>query len=843
MKKKKVLLIGWDAADWQIINPLMAEGKMPTLQKFLSESASGNIATLDPPYSPMLWTSIATGKHAFDHGVLGFTELLPDGSGVRPISAHSRKVKAIWNILNQEGYKSNVVGWWPSNPVENINGVMVSNFYQHARTKYDEAWPLLDGTINSEEHRQILADLRLHPEELTGEHLYPFIPNLKKLDVEKDKVLPKAAKILAQASSIHNACTYLMAETEWDFMAVYHDAIDHMCHLAMKYRAPKLEGIADTDFENYRDLVDGMYRFHDMMLERLLALVDENTYVMLVSDHGFNSDSSRLIKIPFGPATPALEHRPYGIFAIRGPGIKPKTQIMGASVLDVTPTLLHIFGLPVGRDMAGNIAIQAFANTPNPNFIPSWETREGNAAMLEKNATSDPIAEQQALEQLIELGYVEKQSEKTEKQIIVTSRESMLNLARSYIHAGKKNKALPVLEEVCENHPNKPARIFLLNTYIELGNIGKAQNLLETCLAEYPDSINVKFCEAQINWLTKKRKLATDQFDALLKGSQNTEMMMQIGKIYNINGFYEKAKNVLEKGFALKQEDVFINHQLGFALLRLGDFETALEHFFKVIDSFYFFAKAHLYIGECLYRLGYFEQAGEAWELAATMAPNNALTRRWLVKLYSEYILDAQKAAFHQAKLPDLSKQIVVVSGLPRSGTSMMMQMLQAGGKSAYTDATRAPDNNNPHGYFEHEKVKSLANNASWLYEAEGKSIKIIAQLLPFLPPKHSYKIIFMEREISEVLVSQQLMRGKSREEAIKNYPFKLAQTYFEQLERVANWVEDQPNVAILRINYLEAVLNPASVAQKIDEFLDDDLNLEAMTQAVDENLYRNQSL
>ena len=159
MKKiaKKVLLIGWDAADWKIINQLIDEGMMPTMEKFVNQGTIGNLATLEPPFSPMLWTTIATGVLPDKHGILGFTEPTPDRVGVRPVSSTSRKVKAIWNILNQKGYKSNVVGWWPSHPAEPINGLMVSNLYQRANKPISQPWHVLDGTVHPKE-------LTLHPE-------------------------------------------------------------------------------------------------------------------------------------------------------------------------------------------------------------------------------------------------------------------------------------------------------------------------------------------------------------------------------------------------------------------------------------------------------------------------------------------------------------------------------------------------------------------------------------------------------------------------------------------------------------------------------------------------------
>ncbi|MGB3076962.1 MAG: alkaline phosphatase family protein, partial [Chitinophagales bacterium] len=168
---KKVLLIGWDAADWKVINPLMDNGMMPTLNRLVNEGVIANLATLDPPLSPILWTSIATGKLADKHGILGFVEPDAGKMQVRPVLSTSRKVKALWNILTQKGFKTHVVGWWPSHPAEPINGVMVSNFYQRAVAAYQDPWPMADGTVFPKELSAVFEQLRIHPSELTLSHL------------------------------------------------------------------------------------------------------------------------------------------------------------------------------------------------------------------------------------------------------------------------------------------------------------------------------------------------------------------------------------------------------------------------------------------------------------------------------------------------------------------------------------------------------------------------------------------------------------------------------------------------------------------------------------------------
>src|SRR5271170_5706481 len=183
---KKVLLIGWDAADWKIINPLMDQGLMPTLNDFINHGVMGNLATLRPILSPMLWNSIATGKRPDKHGILGFTELDPHTGGVRPVSSTSRKVKAIWNILTQRGYNAHVLGWFASHPAEPINGISVSDLFPSAIDRMDKEWPLPQGAIHPEGMREIFAKLRMHPEEVTQAAILPWIPRAAEIDQEKD---------------------------------------------------------------------------------------------------------------------------------------------------------------------------------------------------------------------------------------------------------------------------------------------------------------------------------------------------------------------------------------------------------------------------------------------------------------------------------------------------------------------------------------------------------------------------------------------------------------------------------------------------------------------------------
>ena len=181
---------------------------------------------------------------------------------------------------------------------------------------------------------------------------------------------------------------------------------------------------------------------------------------------------------------------------------------------------------------------------------------------------------------------------------------------------------------------------------------------------------------------------------------------------------------------------------------------------------------------------------------------------------------------------------ITVVSGLPRSGTSMLMQMLDAAGYPCLTDGVRKADADNPHGYFEYEKVKRLRRDCSWLPQAKGKAVKIIAQLIPFLPPQFNYRVIFMERAISEVLASQRKMLQRQGKSGGNLSDAQLAKIFEYQARKVKQLL-DQRNIPMLGVAYLDALQHPREVAKKIREFLDENLDVRAMATAINPNLYR----
>ena len=182
---------------------------------------------------------------------------------------------------------------------------------------------------------------------------------------------------------------------------------------------------------------------------------------------------------------------------------------------------------------------------------------------------------------------------------------------------------------------------------------------------------------------------------------------------------------------------------------------------------------------------------------------------------------------------------ITIVSGLPRSGTSMAMKMLDVGGISPLVDHVRTADSDNPKGYYEFERVKKLRDgDTAWLPEAEGKAVKVITALLTHLPPDYEYRVLFMRRNIDEVLASQAKML-ENREEESKTDDATMKELFRKHLQKVRGWMNSQPNLIYLDINYNTILEDPEPNISQINHFLGGNLNEEKMLSVIEPILYR----
>jgi predicted AlkP superfamily phosphohydrolase/phosphomutase/tetratricopeptide (TPR) repeat protein len=952
----KVLFIGWDAAEWKVIHPLLDSGRMPNLRRLIEHGAMGRAATLSPPLSPMLWTSIATGKRPFRHGIHGFAEPTPDGRGVQPITNLSRTCKAVWNILNQNGLRSTVVGWWPSHPAEPLNGVMVSDHYHKASGNLDAPWPLLKDAVHPVSLRDKLAELRFHPQELVEPMLSPFLPHLEKIDQENDRRFSQLCVTLAECVSIHSAATWLMDNEPWDFFAVYYDAIDHFSHGFMRYHPPRQPQVSAEDFERYSSVISAAYVLHDRMLGTLLAKSGwrpdgGETRVILMSDHGFHPDHLRPGRIPDFPAGPAAEHSPYGIFVTAGPGIRKDALLTGVSVLDATPTVLAMYGLPVGEDMDGRVIESAFEQPPNAGSIPCWEEVPGDDGRHPPHMRLDPVASAEAMEQLAALGYIERPGEDMEEYIESTVRELRFNLMESYQNANRHREALEIARDLCRRDPDDQR--FAVRRFLSCQALGLTAEMRE--IADDMAGRRREIFLAAAEQMRRLRHLAVQRYagkaaaagktlneeeqarevayemnprltppaprEFLLDPAERRALRRAIGarRYQPAMSEYLQAQTLtaekrwfealevtqriaslpsLRQGLLLHSADLLrrlgrseeaegayrrtleadpdnVHAHLGLARLALKrrEFERAAAEAQECIARLYFFPLAHFLRGVARLNLRDTAGAREAFETALEQNPHFPQAHLWLARLLKFRLRDKAAAEEHLALyremrrdagparkmqeaeaairaepakpdsvLAPLGDDVLVVSGLPRSGTSMLMQMLEAGGVRVLTDRVRAADEDNPKGYFEFEAVKKLMRDPGWLPAARGMAVKIVAPLVCSLPPGSSYRVLLLERDCDEVLDSQAKMiarRGGSED----NFPerrARLREEFTRIIERTKKMLGSRGDVELMGMQYREIVRDPARAAARINGFLGGTLDTERMAAAVDRTLHRN---
>ena len=193
------------------------------------------------------------------------------------------------------------------------------------------------------------------------------------------------------------------------------------------------------------------------------------------------------------------------------------------------------------------------------------------------------------------------------------------------------------------------------------------------------------------------------------------------------------------------------------------------------------------------------------------------------------------KKLFGRARRP-----VIIVSGLPRSGTSMAMRMLETGGLPVLIDGIRTPNADNPKGYYEFERVKKLPEgDVEWLSDAEGKVVKIIAALLTHLPASHTYRVLFMRRKMDEILASQKQMLVRRQEDAGAVADGEMAALFEKHLTQIYGRMAQQPNLTYMDVDYNQLLVDPMPILTEVQAFLEVPLDLHAMAAVVDPTLYR----
>jgi tetratricopeptide (TPR) repeat protein/arylsulfatase A-like enzyme len=437
----RVLLVGLDGADWNIVNPLMAAGRMPHLAGLVHTGVRARMRTIAPMLSPVVWTSMATGVVPARHGILDFVATTATEGERVPVTATQRRVKALWTILSDNGVRVGIVGWWATWPAETVDGFIVSDrvaqqiFGAASASRGERAGKVYPGEADA----MVIAETTA-PESVAAADLAPFMrlpTEGTELPAAQAKLIDDFKTLYASGRTYVSSAVALAARYRPDFLAVYLEGTDTVGHLFMPFAPPPLPGIDADAQQRFAHVVDAYYAHADGLLGRLIEAYRPTT-VIVASDHGFRTGDNRpLTESRIGYGAAADWHRKYGILVLNGPAFRHGVTLDEASVLDLTPTVLRLFGLPVGEDMDGRPVSEAFdpewVAAHREQYVPTWEasgrgrpasvavraveprpapatSASGGAGSLGTAGTAsgsqDPEGDRARLQRLRELGYI-----------------------------------------------------------------------------------------------------------------------------------------------------------------------------------------------------------------------------------------------------------------------------------------------------------------------------------------------------------------------------------------------------------------------------------------------------
>lgn len=410
--RPRAVVVGWDGADWKLLDPLLAQGKLPNLAALLAKGRSWNLDSYQPMASPLLWTTMATGRSPVDHGVDDFLEIDPKTGAKLPISSRSRRVPAIWNLASRRGLSVGVVGWWATWPAEKVNGFLVS----------DRASPVLfDAETLSRSPALTWPEGLAEGVRIVGRREgTPGYPEVSRalhvtraefdaaVAARKDLGDPVTGyqKILGSTRVYARTALELYDRQRPELLMLYLEGTDEIGHLLARFHPPKLASVSDEEFRKYSGGVTEYFAEADRLLGELMSrAARDGATLLLVSDHGFRWIDRPAIASSIDFETAYLWHESPGILAAAGPGIVSEKRRGKASVFDVTPTLCRLLGLPADPAFEGRPVSGLRAPAPPPPV--SWE-RAAPAERLVVAPASD--AERKAGEEftkkLISLGYL-----------------------------------------------------------------------------------------------------------------------------------------------------------------------------------------------------------------------------------------------------------------------------------------------------------------------------------------------------------------------------------------------------------------------------------------------------
>jgi len=440
--------------------------------------------------------------------------------------------------------------------------------------------------------RGYASDAALPSQEWTGNELHLFVPEMAKIDQDKDKRLAQLAVTLGEAVSVHAAATTLLESQDWDFSAVWYGAVDRACELFP----------AGTD-EIYKDVVSGVYRFLDLFLGRLKQLAGSETVVMLVSDRTAGESEWRA----------STGREPKGLLCATGPGIQPDELTFGAGLLDIAPTILGVFGFAPAPEMAGRAISEICATTP------SRKVQKISCTTPVPQDTARVASDMAALE---EFGYTDTVATAWRQEAEAARTRRDFYLARVLLSQGRFSEAIPLLEKLAAETPVLPEmRLYLGHAYFLSGRIPECRAICEALLTETPDS---PFASAGRAHVALAEGNYEEALTHLASGQKAYGMVAAldaaVGEAYLKIGKHEDAAAAFRSALQTDAGIPAAHEGLARALLGLGQHSEAAEAALDAIRLRYDLPGAHNVLGRALQGMGREEAAAGAFANAEMLS-------------------------------------------------------------------------------------------------------------------------------------------------------------------------------------------------------------------------------
>jgi len=493
-RPERILVLGFDGLDPEAVDLLLSEGKLPNFAKLRREGAYGRLKTFKPTLSPILWTTIATGKTPDQHGIGHFVARDRMKGRDQPVTSDMRQVKALWNLFSEAGRKVGVLGWWATYPPETVNGFIASDRL---------AWHFLfaqgfekaggTGAMGATYPPELEARLRpkmTRPDQIGITELAPYVDVTaadldRPFDLEDD--LQHFRWVLATLRSYRDLGLELWQSERPDLMLVYFEGTDSTAHLfGHLFRAQGLMGELAEQQKKFGRAVESVYEEADRILGEFLAAIDRGTTLVVLSDHGFElgvlpDDPSRLRDMR---RVSEQFHRDHGVLYLYGAGVRSSVSLDEPTLLDIAPTLLALGGIPPAEDMPGRVLREAFVRLDEPARVATYEDgsqrREARTPGDETANAANPAnpADTALLEHLKSLGYLSGTSSKGDR-----------NLAAIAFEQQDYRKAAQMYRALVEQEPDDAAlRASFAGALGALGRYEEAIVQLDRSLAI--DSLN-----------------------------------------------------------------------------------------------------------------------------------------------------------------------------------------------------------------------------------------------------------------------------------------------------------------------------------------------------------------